>query len=60
MCNAEATIVTYSWGGPHGIQADRSGLRKCTNWDVFDEWAQQRALQVEDKETFLTKLVLDS
>lgn len=59
MCNAEATIITYSWGGPHGIQSNRNGPRTCVDWHAYDRWSEERAINTSERESFLQTLVSD-
>lgn len=64
MCNADTTINTYLWQrDPHGklmIKGNRTGPRKCTDWDKLQEWAEDRTIYGSDRDRFLESLVSPS
>ncbi|KAK4195845.1 hypothetical protein QBC40DRAFT_314971 [Triangularia verruculosa] len=61
MCNADTTINTYYWHedstGKMMIKGDRTGPRKCTDWDHLQAWAEDRTIYGGDRERFLENLV---
>ncbi|KAK4655124.1 hypothetical protein QC762_404494 [Podospora pseudocomata] len=64
MCNADTTINTYLWQrDSHGklmIKGNRTGPRKCTDWDKLQEWAEDRTIYGSDRDRFLESLVSPS
>ncbi|KAI1325442.1 hypothetical protein F5Y16DRAFT_401443 [Xylariaceae sp. FL0255] len=48
MCNADLKLNTYRYETPEQVRGDRSGTRKCTNWDRIQAWAdaEERDLQI--------------
>ncbi|KAK0609935.1 hypothetical protein B0T17DRAFT_629454 [Bombardia bombarda] len=59
MCNADVSVNTFFWENPRKIKGDRSGPRKCTNWDRLQAWADERTVQYDDINQFLATLVYD-
>ena len=57
MCNADITMNTFFWKTEHSIKGDRSGVRKCVDWDRIQAWADERALDAGDEERFLSTLI---
>ena len=57
MCNADVTVNTYYWKSPDEIQGNRTGTRKCTDWNRIQEWAEERAVKFEGVDDFLDTLV---
>ncbi len=57
MCNADVAINTFFWGTSGEIQANRTGPRKCTNWDQISEWVDGRMLELQSHENFRLTLV---
>lgn len=57
MCNADATINTFFWENPTKIDGDRSGPRKCVDWNRFQAWADERRLGFSGREAFLATLI---
>ncbi|KAI2637706.1 hypothetical protein GGS26DRAFT_544846 [Hypomontagnella submonticulosa] len=57
MCNADVAINTFFWDAQGEIEANRTGPRKCTNWDRISEWADERRLTLQSREQFRPTLV---
>ncbi|KAI0189057.1 hypothetical protein F4808DRAFT_454100 [Astrocystis sublimbata] len=57
MCNADISMNTFFWKDPRTIKGDRSGARKCTNWDRIQDWADNRRVQYADMDEFIDALV---
>lgn len=57
MCNADTSINTYFWKTDHEIKGNRAGPRKCTDWDHFEAWAHERAVEFHGEEAFMKTLV---
>ncbi|KAK4190588.1 hypothetical protein QBC35DRAFT_471745 [Podospora australis] len=49
MCNADVTVNTYYWEKPGKIKGNRSGARKCTDWDRLQEWSDQRTVVISEE-----------
>lgn len=57
MCNTpEARVATYQWGGANGLMANKLAPRKCLDWEALEAWVDERAIEVEDWDSFLTTL----
>ncbi|KAK3997971.1 hypothetical protein QBC44DRAFT_392406 [Cladorrhinum sp. PSN332] len=59
MCNADVTVNTYHWdlNKPGRIKGNRSGARKCTDWDSISAWLDSRHLDAGNRDKFLSTLV---
>ncbi|KAI1120825.1 hypothetical protein F5Y10DRAFT_289256 [Nemania abortiva] len=57
MCNVDVTLNTYFWLSSHEIKGNRTGSRKCTDWNHLQAWADERTLRASGKEEFLASLV---
>ncbi|KAI1204065.1 uncharacterized protein F4807DRAFT_449050 [Annulohypoxylon truncatum] len=57
MCNADLTVNTYFWESSKRIRGDRSGHRKCMNWERIQAWAEERSLAARDRDSFIATLV---
>ncbi|KAH7311621.1 hypothetical protein B0I35DRAFT_438461 [Stachybotrys elegans] len=57
MCNADVTVNTYFWKSPDEIKGNRHGHRRCTDWSLVQQWLDDRSLDFENKEIFLSSLV---
>ncbi|KAI1455164.1 hypothetical protein F4805DRAFT_290808 [Annulohypoxylon moriforme] len=57
MCNADVAINTYFWDSQGEIKADRTGPRRCTNWDQISEWADERTLELKNLDQFRKTLI---
>jgi len=57
MCNADVSINTYFWEDTHTIKGDRSGARKCTDWNRIQAWADERTVEYVNTDDFLAGLV---
>ncbi|KAI0910067.1 hypothetical protein F4823DRAFT_387654 [Ustulina deusta] len=57
MCNADVSVNTFFWENKYKIKGDRSGARKCTNWDSIQAWADKRTVQYTGIDEFLARLV---
>ncbi|KAI0186505.1 hypothetical protein EV127DRAFT_371071 [Xylaria flabelliformis] len=57
MCNADVSVNTFFWEDPNTIKGDRSGNRKCVDWDSIQAWADGRAVDYDNIDDFLAGLV---
>ncbi|KAH8434518.1 oxidase ustYa family protein [Aspergillus melleus] len=57
LCNADITVNTYYWKSATEIHGNRTGTRKCTNWERIQEWAIDRAVEFDGPDSFLDSLV---
>lgn len=57
ICNADLTVNTYYWNSDGEIQGNRTGFRRCTDWQRIQEWAEKRAVEFDGPENFLNTLV---
>ncbi|KAI1809103.1 hypothetical protein GGS20DRAFT_573519 [Poronia punctata] len=57
MCNADVSINTYFWKDTHTIKGDRSGARRCTDWNRIQDWAEERSVKYSNIDDFLAGLV---
>ena len=49
MCRADMAVQTYSWIPTLRIPwASFRTEHECQNWETFDDWASQRALDIYD------------
>ncbi|KAI1771727.1 hypothetical protein F4818DRAFT_445058 [Hypoxylon cercidicola] len=48
MCNADVTINTFSWDNPSKLEGNRSGPRKCVDWNSIQAWADERRLGFDE------------
>lgn len=60
MCNADMKINTYYWEGPNEPKGDWFGPRKCTDWNMVQAWADERAINFKGNDDALAKLILSN
>lgn len=57
MCNTPgARVATCQWGGANGLMANKLAPREYLDWKALEAWVDERAIEVEDRDSFLTTL----
>ncbi|KAF2643367.1 hypothetical protein P280DRAFT_467411 [Massarina eburnea CBS 473.64] len=50
MCRADPMIITMRWGESGAIPlANATNPHECVNWDVYNNWAGERKVDVFQK-----------